>query len=214
VILTDVPGRSHWGQARCFPYKERTLPEIDTATTIRAMKRLLALALAATMAAVMVPSPALAAYSNLVVPSELTDSNGQANFDVTMRNSSNQVIGTYYVVMLYSYYPATGQYKLQYKVCVMDTLIGNGRGVVARVLLKSGTSTSTEVIKVKGGTNTYNCTGENATSEKLVSFPVWAVDVDHGEDWSGVPYQYTGHYDRYVRSDQRQTPSSPAFYPF
>jgi hypothetical protein len=163
------------------------------------------------MAAVALPSPALA-YSSLALPSVLRDQSGYGYFEVSMRNSSNQVIGKYGVEMSYDYY--NGKYRLHYYVCAMDTLIGNGRGVVARVLLKSGSNTSTEVVKLKGGTNAWNCTSPMYASVKETSFPIWGVDVDHGEDWSGVPYQYTGHYNRYVRQNENPDPSKPSFHTY
>ncbi|GAA3241409.1 hypothetical protein ACFO1B_07975 [Dactylosporangium siamense] len=39
---------------------------------------------------------------------------------------------------------------------------------------------------------------------------IWAIDVDHGEIWAGTPYQYTGHFDRYVVWNPTK-PSYPGF---
>jgi hypothetical protein len=142
------------------------------------------------------PSPAAAA-SNLVYPSELgrwwvggplQPGTGWVN----MLNSSGQKIGEYQLTARHYHVTDGSEYAFEMKVCVKDTL-ANGRGVIARVLLKFGSSSSEEVIKRKdsGGSCSDTLYPSNPN-------PVWAVDVDTGETWSGVPYQYTGHYDRYA----------------
>ncbi len=150
------------------------------------------------------PSPAAAA-SNLVYPSELGrwwvgGPNAPGTGPIAMLNSSGQKIGEYELFV--RHYHGV-EYSFELQVCVRDTLT-NGRGVIARVLLKYGTNSSYEVIKRKDS-------GGSCTDTLYPSIPsaVWAVDVDHGETWSGVPYQYTGHYDRYtnISSIYAQTPS-------
>ncbi|NUT36007.1 MAG: hypothetical protein HOV79_23375 [Hamadaea sp.] len=106
----------------------------------------------------------------------------------TMKNSSGQKIGEYRLTAVH-WRSQGGESSFELQICVTDTL-ANGRGVIARVLLKYGTSSSKEVIKHKGNGCSDTLYPSNPTA-------VWAVDVDHGEDWSGTPYQYTGYFDRY-----------------
>jgi hypothetical protein len=153
------------------------------------------------------PSPAAAA-SNLVYPSELGrwwvgGPNVAGTGPIAMFNSSGQKIGEYELFVRHYRVTESSEYSFEIQVCVKDTST-NGRGVIARVLLKYGTNSSKEVIKRKdsGGSCSDTLYPTNPSA-------VWAVDVDNGETWSGVPYQYTGHYDRYtnIASIYAQTPS-------
>lgn len=106
-----------------------------------------------------------------------------------IKNSSGAKVGEY---DLEAEYYST--YTMEITVCVKDTL-ANGRGVIARVMVKYATNSSKEIGpgKFKGG-SARTCYHDML----IMAEPMWALDVDHGEDWSGTPYQYTGYFDRYV----------------
>lgn len=139
------------------------------------------------------PSPAAAA-TNLPIPSQLGRWwPGNGNYGtgtMPIKNSSGQQVGSYELTAIYWQTTPSSKYSFEITLCVHDTA-ANGRGVVARLLLKYGSNTSQEVIKQRDGScsNTLWPTSSN---------PIWAVDVDHGEIWSGTPYKYTGYYDRYT----------------
>ncbi|MFC8617851.1 hypothetical protein ACFT9M_15755 [Micromonospora purpureochromogenes] len=158
---------------------------------IKDIRRFAVVAVVASVIGFFAPSPAYAA-ANLPYPSELGRWWLGSSYTGTglqpMKNSSGQKIGEYELFV--RHYHET-EYSFELQVCVWDTL-ANGRGVIARVLLKYGTSSSYEVIKRKDG---GGCTN---TLYPSIGSPVWAVDVDHGETWSGTPYRYTGHFDRYA----------------
>ncbi|MEU4554173.1 hypothetical protein [Micromonospora violae] len=137
------------------------------------------------------PSPSYAA-TNLPYPSKLGrwwlgDSYTGTGLQ-PIKNSSGQKVGEYELFV--NYYHET-QYSFEIMVCAWDTS-ANGRGVVARVLLKYATNSSYEVVKHKDGAV---C---NKTWRPSIGSPVWAVDVDHGEAWGSTTYKHTGYFDRYV----------------
>jgi hypothetical protein len=171
------------------------------------MKKLLRIAViaAVTVMGVVIPSVAFAA-SNLPAPhSRLRYPSGaEGTGDMPIRNSSGQIVG--YYRMLADYYAEGGTYTMEFTVWVKDT-VANGRGVVIRPMVKFGTNSSLEVGKFKGGSNTWYSYGSIFTHPPT---PAWALDVDHGEDWAGVPYQYTGHYNRY-QSLSGSPPNWPYF---
>lgn len=143
------------------------------------------------------PSPAAAA-AELIYPGQLgrwwPGGAGKGTGTIPMKNSAGQKIGEYELTAVY--YHGSGpdgskKYSLEMMVCVRDTL-ANGRGVIARVLLKYGTNSSYEVVKAKDGSS---C---GTSWYPSIAYPVWAVDVDHGETWAGTPYQYTGNFNRYA----------------
>ncbi|MET8349110.1 MULTISPECIES: hypothetical protein [unclassified Micromonospora] len=151
-------------------------------------------AVIATVVALLAPSTAFA-VSNLPNNSALrhySGYKGTGNVPVPMYNSSNQKIGEYQLFVEYWYTPGDGTYNVEVTACVWDRL-ANGRGVIARVLLKYGSNSSEEVSKFKAS---GGCTHQTVYDDAPA--PVWAVDVDFGEDWAGVPYRYAGNYDRYT----------------
>lgn len=143
---------------------------------------------------VLAPTPAVA-LSPLPYPSTLgrpyLSGSPTGSGIVSMVNSSGQKIGEF---ELYVNYWHGSAYSIEAMICVRDTL-GNGRGVIARLLMKYGSDSSIEVGKFKGGSNGRICSD---TLYKDSPSPVWAIDVDHGEDWAGTPYRYTGHYSRFA----------------
>ncbi|GIF64037.1 hypothetical protein Ais01nite_20720 [Asanoa ishikariensis] len=145
----------------------------------------------ATVMAVLAPSTAFAA-SNLPNNSALRNYQGQPGTPLMdMYNSAGQRIGQYSLKVNYWYTPGDNWYNAEVTVCVSDTL-ANGRGVVARVMMKFGTNESKEVGKFRDKTGCY------ATVYPYHTAPIWAFDVDFGEIWSGVPYQYAGRYHRFT----------------
>ncbi|MGW9195855.1 hypothetical protein [Micromonospora chersina] len=156
----------------------------------RILRRAGIAAVIATVVAVVAPSAAFA-VSNLPNNSALRNYTGSPGTPVMpMYNSSNQKIGEYQLMVNY-WYNAGGPYNVEVTACVWDRL-SNGRGVIARVLLKYGSNSSFEVGKWKAGVDCW------VTKYKSPTSPVWAVDVDFGEDWAGTPYQYAGNYDRFT----------------
>ncbi|MBB4764738.1 hypothetical protein ACFQFC_11065 [Amorphoplanes digitatis] len=160
----------------------------------RILRRTGVVAVIAAALAILAPSAAYA-WSDLPNNSALRqpyDGNAEGTDVVPMYNSSHQQIGTYQLKVNYWYGEYAGTlYNVEVTICVKDTL-ANGRGVVARVLLKWGTNESKEVGKFRDKSGCYGAVYKSAEGA------VWAVDVDHGEIWSGVPYQYTGTYNRYT----------------
>jgi hypothetical protein len=140
------------------------------------------------------PVPA-SAVTNLPIPSQLGRWwPGNGNYGtgtMPIKNSSGQQVGTYELTAIYYRTTPTSAYSFEITVCAHDTS-ANGRGVVARVLLKYGANLSKEVVKRRDGS------GCSTTLWPTNSTPVYAVDVDHGETWGSTEYQYTGNYDRYT----------------
>ncbi|MEU5789540.1 hypothetical protein ABZ754_17635 [Micromonospora purpureochromogenes] len=158
----------------------------------RILRRAGIAAVIATVVALIAPTTAFA-VSNLPNNSALRHYSGSRGTGVVpMYNSSNQKIGEYSLEVDYWYTPGQNWYNLEVSVCVWDRL-ANGRGVIARVLMKYGSNSSKEVGKFKAS---GGCTHQ--TVYPYSTYPLWAVDVDFGEDWSGTPYQYAGNYDRYT----------------
>jgi hypothetical protein len=171
--------------------------------SLKRISRALAALLVTAGLAVGVASPAHAA-TDLPYPSTIMRAYNGGWADSTgvrpMRNAANQQIGWYELQVNYWH---MSKYSVEVTICVWDTL-GNGRGVMARVMGKWGANQSEDVRKEKfkdGGCDTVYHDFDN---------PIWAIDVDHGETWAGTPYQYTGHFDRYVVFNSN-TPTVPGF---
>ncbi|MET7426688.1 hypothetical protein [Dactylosporangium sp. NPDC005555] len=167
------------------------------------LSRALAALLVTTGLAVGAAAPAHAA-TDLPYPTKIMRVAGGDWADGTgvraMKNAAGQQIGWYEMWVDYWHMSA---YSVEVTICVWDTL-GNGRGVIARVMAKHGTNSSTEIDRGKFKD------GGCVTVYEDFSHPIWGVDVDHGETWAGTPYQYTGKYDRYVVFNPTK-PSVPGF---
>ena len=132
----------------------------------------------------------------------------------TIKNSSGQKIGEYEMWIQYDIIridERTSRYTVYVDIRVKDTLLGNGRGVVVKVMTKTGSSTSNVVAgsPFKGGSGSWISWSDKSPAN--TSAPVWAVDVDHGEDWAGNPFVYTGNYDRYVNQYETTKENWPFF---
>ncbi|MET8833775.1 hypothetical protein ABZV78_07655 [Micromonospora sp. NPDC004540] len=103
-----------------------------------------------------------------------------------VKNSSGQILGSYELWAEVG----TPRTMRMTQLCVHDEL-ANGRGVVLRLMVKYGSNSSKDLGYFKGRADCYFGVQVTAPSD------IWALDVDHGEDWSGTPYRYAGHYDRF-----------------
>jgi hypothetical protein len=174
------------------------------------MRRATAVAAIAMVFGIVAPSAAFAA-TNLPDPSSLRRNwiSGQPTGTglISMRDANNQIIGQYELFV--DYWVSTTlppKYNVSAMICVRDTL-ANGRGVIARLMAKYGSNSSKEI-----GLGKFKDSGGSCSQEQYLTwdYPVWAVDVDHGETWSGTAYQYTGHYNRYEALSVAP-PNWPAF---
>jgi hypothetical protein len=105
-------------------------------------------------------------------------------------NSSGTEIGSYEL------WAETGTSRLMRmtQLCVRVEL-ANGRGVVLRLIVKYGTNSSKDLGYFKDRATCYSGVQVTAPSD------IWALDVDNGEAWGSITYQYTGYYQRYQRWD-------------
>jgi hypothetical protein len=111
-----------------------------------------------------------------------------------IKNSSGTIIGSY---KLKAVAVTPGRMRVD-EICVYDEL-GNGRGVVLRVMVKYATNSSKDLGYFKDRSTCYT------NIEVETSPSIWGLDVDHGEAWGSVTYQYTGYYDRYKKWDGTYT---------